>query len=145
MNDAIANMIKRLKAFESGLNQTIEQAIRNNEKLILAMNTESQLFKKGVDGDGNKLKPKYTLSTKRKKAKKGQPTNRVTLKDGGIFHDSFYIHYLPDGFEIMTSDPIEPFLTYKYGKELLGLTSRNLQIAIKTIILPAIQLKLKTL
>lgn len=145
MVDIISNLIKHLKSFESQLNQTIEDAIRSNEDLILKMNTESQLYEKGVDNEGKKLKPKYTLSTTKAKKKKGQPTNRVILKDEGIFHDSFYIYYTQDGFEIMTSDPIEPYLTYKYGKELLGLTDKNLNIVIKTIILPALIFKFETL
>jgi geranylgeranyl pyrophosphate synthase len=91
MLDIIANKIKQLKSFESELNQTIEQALRLNESTILAMNYNTQLFNKGIDSEGKKIRPKYTLGTIKKKKKKGQPTNRVTLKDEGIFHNSFYI------------------------------------------------------
>ena len=42
----------------------------------------------GKDSSNTKMSPPYAKSTKKRKARKGQPTNRITLKDAGDFHAS---------------------------------------------------------
>lgn len=65
------------------------------QKRILDLVRIEQLFKKGVDGDGRDLNTMtqsgfgYSASTKARKRRKNQPTNRVTLFDTGEFYKSF--------------------------------------------------------
>lgn len=143
--DKLNNLITRLKQFENVLLMAIEKAIRDNEEFILALNYEDQLYDKGIDRDGKKLSPPYAESTIKRKKRKNQPTGRVTLRDENVFHRSFYIYYGTDNFQIMTTDPIEPFLTYRYGETILGLTDENLSYVIEKIIAPVIMEKLKEL
>jgi len=43
----------------------------------------------------------YALSTMRIKSTKGQPTNRVTLKDTGAFYKTFKVKQVKSGFEVI--------------------------------------------
>ena len=52
--------------------------------------TEIQLFEKGVDGLGKKLK-QYTPFTISEKKKKGQKFSNTTLEDTGQFYSSFRV------------------------------------------------------
>jgi len=113
--------------------------------LIVTLNTEDQLFKKGEDALGNEITPEYTPFTVELKQAKGQPTDRVTLKDTGDFYKSFLAHVDNSGDIIISADPIkideqtglETNLTIKYGREIIGLNQHSLDILNEKIILPA--------
>ena len=141
--EKLQSTIKKLKALKRGLLTVVEKAIKDNEEFILALNYEDQLYDKGINSDGKQIKPDYATSTVSIKKRKGQPTNRVTLRNEGIFHKSFYIHYEADGFTITTTDPIQGVLTYNYGDEILGLTDENLYYVMERFVKPAIENKLK--
>lgn len=143
--EQIEALINGLKKFEEQIPQVIERSLQDNEDFILALNYEDQLFDRGVDSNSKALKPPYAESTVSIKKRKHQPTNRVTLRDTGVFHKSFYIYYGSDNFEIMTSDPIEPFLTNRYGPPILGLTDKNLQYVKDRFIGPALRKRIKEL
>ena len=49
---------------------------------------QDQLFTTGEDGDGVSL-GNYSPITIKIKKRKGQPTDRITLKDTGAFYDSY--------------------------------------------------------
>jgi len=124
---------------------------RNNvlQTLVIKLNTEgfpsSQLFQKGEDRFGQKLKGNtivtdgnYTPFTKEIKREKGQPTDRVTLKDTGDFYMSFRVIPFRGGFEI-TADGFKQGdistggntdLLEEFGNDILGLNQENLQIII---------------
>lgn len=120
-------LIKSLKKFEASIPSIIEKVVKENEELILDMNTEDQLFEKGVNrldvplDDFAPYKP-FTVEVKKEK---GQPFNRVTLRDEGDFHRSFYIDYNKDGFEIKATDEKAPSLEKKYGRQIFGLNEEN--------------------
>ena len=73
---------------------------------------------------------------------RGQPYNRVTLRDTGDFESSFYIRYSGDSFEITASDGKTDDLVRKYGKEIFGLNRDNLDELIRTYMLPFLREKL---
>ena len=74
----------------------------------------------GKDSAGVKMVPPYTASTKKQKRKKGQPINRVTLKDTGAFYASLMADATPQGL-IVGSDhlvkgfDLASFLDGRYG------------------------------
>ncbi len=133
-------IINKLKRFESEIFKTIEGVIRENEGLIVEMNSEDQLFEHGINRKGESLASyaPYSPVTIEIKRQKGQPTGRVTLRDEEDFHLSFYIDYQADGFEIRASDWKERDLTDYYGEEILGLTDENLRELTHEYIAPEI-------
>lgn len=76
----------------------------------------------GKDSDGNSITPFYRPATISRKKKKGQPTDRVTLKDHGDFYNSLYLDAMGSGgFDIKSDDPKAKWLFERYGLQILGL------------------------
>ncbi|NQU52439.1 MAG: hypothetical protein HQ522_07855 [Bacteroidetes bacterium] len=141
----IDNLISGLKTFEAGLNGYISEVIRQNETLIIELNSEEQLYEKGITRDGVSIDSyaPYSEVTIEIKQAKGQPTGRVTLRDEGDFEKSFFIDIKEDSFEIKASDGKTEMLTMSYGSEILGLTDENLIELVRVYILPVLLKKLR--
>lgn len=135
MNEAVQLLIDDLRDFDSGggSDKVVLDAVRNFEKLVLDLNRNAQLFKAGRNGEGLRITPAYAPETVRIKRKKGQPTNRVTLRDTGDFHGSFIVEYDVDQFTIYAEDPKTRFLVERYGPEILGLDDDSVQTLIQKI------------
>ena len=94
--------------------------IKDNSKLILDEN-RSQLFD-GLDKEGkeivNEQGGKYSPTTVRIKQEKGQPTDRVTLRDTGDWQDAMFLEV--KGNEILTdsSDWKTDELLKKYDRNM---------------------------
>jgi len=106
--------------------------------LVIRLNTEgettSQLYEEGEDSTGRKLEDiggGYSPFTIEEKTRKGQPTDRVTLKDTGAFYLSFQVIPFKGGFRII-ADPRkdDTNLFREWGKDIVGLNDENTQIVI---------------
>ncbi|MGL5979410.1 MAG: hypothetical protein ACRCZY_00745 [Phocaeicola sp.] len=125
--EKLDKLIERLKGFESGIIEAIADVVKQYEHTIVEMNIQDQLYDKGINKDGVKLSDAnpYKPMTVRIKIEKNQPVDRVTLRDEGDFHNSFYLEYTEEGFEIKASDYKSDDLANKYGKEIFGLTDES--------------------
>lgn len=107
-------------------------ANREFRETIIYLNTWDQLYDRGIDSEGKSL-GHYQPYTVFLKEKKGQPTDRVTLRDTGDFYKSFKVKFLNLDIQIV-SDPIKygPLgavnLLTQWGKEIIGLTEESLSI-----------------
>lgn len=81
---------------------------------------QDQLFK-GLDSKEAKIEPAYTARTVAIKSRKGQPTDRVTLKDKGDFYRGIFIDVRGDIFVTESMDSKSGMLQKKYGTQILGL------------------------
>lgn len=124
--DPVLDKIARLTAYQSNLNRRVIDQVRRNEAEVLRLNTEDQLFERGVDNQGEAVRPAYTANTVAYKRRKGQPTDRVTLKDTGAFHRSFFVLYEADEFTLYADDTKAPKLFKKYGNNVIGLTEQSI-------------------
>ena len=86
----------------------------------------------GKDSSNARMSPSYALSTKKTKSRKGQPTNRVTLKDGGDFHASITAEAQRDALVVGSKHVVKGFdlagfLDAIYGKKapIYGLAPVN--------------------
>lgn len=127
--DTITAMIEDIALFRENLEEGIycESAILENEKIILDMNVD-QLNISGINSLGvsiNSYAP-YTPVTIEIKRKKGQPYDRVTLRDTGAFHKGFIIKADREGFSITSTDGKTEELETRYGEEIFGLTDDNM-------------------
>lgn len=143
MSSAIQAKINQLEEIQNNMDAFILGVIKANESKILQLNTESQLFEKGIDSDGRKLQPPYQPATKQRKRKKGQPTNRITLRDEKDFHLSFLVRYGIDDFEISSTDPKSIYLLRRYGKGIFGLTDDSIK-EVRKMVLPLLVAKVKS-
>lgn len=120
-------------------------------KLVIDLNTKSQLYTDGIDSNGIKLSEYtrnngYSNYTKAIKEEKGQPTDRITLNDTGKFYKSFRIVFFDNSLQIV-ANPIkdDTNLFNEWGIDIVGLTEENMNIVIsyaKIILLPYIKQQL---
>ncbi len=104
------------------------------KKYIIKLNTIDQLFDDGIDSLGDSL-GEYSPFTVELKKIKGQPTDRITLKDTGKFYKTFKIEVKDDSFFI-NANPIkeDTNLFDDFGSEIVGLTEENQKKISKTIL-----------
>lgn len=131
-------LIDRFEEFQDNFNRHVERAVQDVEYIVLDMNTEDQLYEKGINRVGVDISDyaPYSPVTIEIKQQKGQPTNRVTLRDEGDFEHSFYVEYKENGFEIKASDWKTEELIKKYGKQIMGLTDDNANELLTEYIMP---------
>ena len=118
----ITDLRKRVADFNEALTsgQLIQDIIWKNEAYIVDMNAEEQLFEQGINRLGVDISDyaPYSPVTIEIKRLKGQPTNRVTLRDEGDFERSFFLEVGDKQFEIKASDFKTEDLVKKYGEQI---------------------------
>ena len=145
----ISALLERVKRFNSDLTEgkIFQEVIKENESVIVDMNAENQLFEKGVNALGvsiSSYRP-YSDKTVEIKKMKGQPFNRVTLRDTGDFHSAFFVRVSRENFSIDSTDWKTKKLVKKYGDQkgdIFGLTDENLTELITEYVAPEV-LKIK--
>nr|DAW01013.1 MAG TPA: hypothetical protein [Caudoviricetes sp.] len=144
-NLTVRNLVYRLRKFKSILDQELKNEILRHEDVIVEMITQGQLYELGIEGRGREIMSymPYRPRTIKKKLKKGQPTNRVTLKDTGSFYASLHVEFDDDGFYVTSTQEKAKFLLKKYGKTIFRLTDQNLKTLLDNCIRPSLKEKMK--
>lgn len=126
-NATLRNLEYRLRVFKDNLPMYLEDIIRDKEDVIVSAIADDQLYRRGINGRGEKIMSymPYTAKTIQSKKRKGQPTTRVTLRDTGAFHKSMFVVFDSEGFYITASDEKTEELIKKYGEEIFRLTDKN--------------------
>ena len=126
-NATLRNLEYRLRAFKDNLPMYLEDIIRDKEDVIVSAIADNQLYRRGINGRGEKIMSymPYTTKTIQNKKRKGQPTTRVTLRDTGAFHKSMFVVLDSEGFYVTASDEKTEKLVKKYGEEIFRLTNKN--------------------
>lgn len=137
---SILDLQKRVIVANEGLTsgKWLQQIIWDNDAYIIDMNAEEQLFEQGINRLGVDIMDyaPYSPLTIEIKELKGQPTNRVTLRDTGDFEESFFLEVGDKQFEIKAADYKTEGLIKKYGRQILGLTTENIGELIWQYIFP---------
>lgn len=143
-NTSLRNLTYRLRAFKEVLSRELKNEILAHEDVIIGMIHE-QLYEQGITGKGVEIASyaPYTARTIQIKQKKGQPTDRVTLKDTGRFYGAMYIEFDSQGFYVTSYDKKTEALIEKYGPAIFRLTNENLGILIRDYIRPGLKEKMK--
>ena len=108
---------KKLIELEKAINPTIEKTVNSKKPLIIDQQTNEQLYE-GKDANDKNLQPSYALSTKIVKRKKGQPTDRVTLKDTGDLYRSVSVDAKTNEFIISANTEYYKFLVNHYSSNI---------------------------
>ena len=93
---------------------------------------------RGERSDGQPITPAYRPRTIAIKKRKGQPSDRVTLKDTGKFHSGTFLDVRPETIVIDSEDPKTKWLLEKYGEKIFGLNGVS-----RAIIKPPLQTEIK--
>lgn len=101
--------------------------------LVIKLNTQEQLYKRGIDSTGtplDKIGGVYARETVRIKQEKGQEADFVTLKDTGEFYRSFRVFLNGNSDLEIVTDPIKDGVNLfaRWGEDVVGLTQENLAI-----------------
>ncbi len=126
MANTIFDYMQNIKKVISEIPKETERILKSKEELILDLNRENQLFDKGINSDGVKLKP-YKPSTIQIKKTENAPFNRTTLFDTGAFTKAFKLKTNDLTFSIFSTDSKSSDLQDKYGSNIFGLTEENQQ------------------
>lgn len=126
-NVTLRNLEYRLRAFKDNLPMYLEDIVCDKEDVIVSAIADDQLYRRGINGRGEKIMSymPYTAKTIQNKKRKGQPTTRVTLRDTGAFHKSMFVVFDSEGFYVTASDEKTEKLVKKYGEEIFRLTDKN--------------------
>lgn len=128
------------------LKKIILNAVKEQTPSLIDLQQEQ--LSAGLLDMGDEIKPPYRPRTIEKKKKKGQPTDRVTLRDKGAFYRNMYAKFT-DVIEISSRSAKTAKLKNKYdggqrGGEIFGLTPGNKEI-LKEEIRPLIEDALRDL
>ncbi len=109
-----------------------------NKDLVIQLNTEEQLFSKGIDSNGTRLENiggEYSEYTVFLKKSDNLPVDRITLYQTGDFYDTFNVIVEKDGF-IIEANTIKgnEDLQDRWGDDILGLTNESINELIDAII-----------
>ena len=137
MNTPFDKVIEGTKKAQTDTDIVILDQVRNEESFVVRLQAD-QMFD-GYRGDGREIRPMYAPSTVLIKRQKGQPTQRVTLRDTGDFHDSIVIEYGPTEFRLDATDEKRPYLAGKYGEQIFGLDDVALDRLINKVREPIIR------
>jgi hypothetical protein len=99
----------------------------------------------GIDSSAQPITPEYAPLTRTIKQLKGQPIDRVTLRDTGDFYSSVVLSLGSNSFEMTATDPKAAGLEEKYGEDILGLTEDNLEEFRTDYVRPELELKTREL
>ena len=114
----------------------IKSIVEENSNEIIDLNTEKQLFDKGIGSDGKELTPEYSNPYKKLKQALNQPSDRVTLRLEGDFYKSFEVIIGQQQFLINATDKKTSWLIKRYGQRVFGLTSNNLSLFREIVVKP---------
>lgn len=123
--EQITEASKGMRTFIDNKDSIVLGLVKVHESEVIDFVTEDQLLNQGIDATGKPIVPKYRSYTVFVKGLRGQITDHVTLKDTGDYHDSHYLTFGADEFDIDARDYKKGKLTAKYGTDILGLTPQN--------------------
>lgn len=136
--DRINELYKKLSSFN--VDKIIDSTTKSIESMLIDANTHEQLYLHGKLSNGESLPP-YTLKSKWLKSAGGgdKRIQNMTLKDEGDFYKGWKIKYQKDQFTFYSTDSKTGELVKRYGEEIFGLTTANLQEFIDKDYRPEIQ------
>lgn len=143
---AIEKKIEALEKISKNGPEIAAKILEENDNIIIDMNTDDQLFDKGITSDGQKiaaLDPYSPFTVKIKKAK-GQPTDRVTTRDSGAFHGSFTADKVGTTIKLGATDSKTKKLLDRYGPNLFGVTDENQEELSESYVKPAMEKIIRT-
>ena len=98
-------------------------AVMDDAAQVVDANT-AQLWE-GRDASGSMLPLPYSPMTIAIKSAKGQPTDRITLKDTGEFHSGFFAQKVGNEVQLSSKDSKTPKLISEWGKDIFGLDAKS--------------------
>jgi hypothetical protein len=126
-----------LKALPKQLEATLNQVVRDNATEF-ELDNIAQL-EAGLDAEGEEITPAYARATVKLKQQKGQPADRVTLKDRGDFYRGIVAQVRGEQVKNVGTDEKTQELQEKYGDDILGVAEPAVEAFREQLLLPELQ------
>jgi regulator of replication initiation timing len=123
--NGIDEKIKKIEQIKARLERIVIDAARLEKDWILEQQRLNLMD--GQDSDSNQIRPSYAKSTIKRKKKKGQPYDRVTLYDEGDFHAGIDVIFSDKDLTLVGKDSKTGFLSKRYGEAILGLDDQSVK------------------
>lgn len=115
----IRDAFSSLTAVRAALPQIIEQAVRDSEREVIAVQ-QDQMFE-GIAADGFSIGT-YAPITQQIKRSKGQPTDRVTGYDTGSMYRGMQMVVGSGRFAVLSKSATFGPFTDRYGDHVFGIS-----------------------
>lgn len=122
-------ILKKLESID--VKEAARVSITNTHEYAEAQQ-KLQLFQ-GIGADDLKIIPSYSAKTKAIKIKKGQPIDRVTLRDTGAFYQGIRIDVVGEVIRTDSIDEKSQDLQGRYGGEIFGMGTRYRERYVKIL------------
>ncbi|NQX78796.1 hypothetical protein [Gilvibacter sp.] len=132
----IEDLKQKVISLEQLVNSALRDVFNQNEKLLIEIQTQIQLYQKGQTSKAITIVPSYAQSTIGKKKRKGDPFDRVTLKDTGALYSSVRFEALDDRLIVTTNVSYTKYLTAKYGPDIFGIQNLEMENFLEKYYLP---------
>ena len=132
---ALTTLYQNLQTLD--LKTRVMDIVRETEKDIAEINA-FQMYQ-GKTSEDKEIEPFYKPLTIAIKREKGQPVNRVTLRDTGAFQDAMKVNVEGMKFTITSSDSKTKKLVDKYGGEIFGLSPEGKKEYANDYFMPRLQ------
>lgn len=113
----MATINQLIRTFEALDIRGLVEAAANDTAEDYADQNAAQMYT-GLDANGQYITPPYARTTIAYKQAKGQPWDRVTLRDTGAFYRGLYMRVNGSTLESGSTDPKAAELQDKYGAEI---------------------------
>lgn len=136
--------LERLEALAAGLKAVPQQLARSVDEVVRDNASEFELdnieqLAAGLDAEGEEITPAYARATVKLKQAKGQPADRVTLKDRGDFYRGIVAQVRGEQVENVGTDEKTAALEEKYGPDIVGVSEPHLEDFRQQLLLPELQ------
>ena len=137
----MSSILAKLRQFEALDTDTISaDAIEDTAEALKRENL--QQMDAGQKADETEIYPPYAPLTIAIKRMKGQPTDRVTLKDTGSFYAGAYVIVTTDSVLTGSRDEKTVKLVEKYGEAIFGLGGQFKKDYVNNALRPAFREKI---
>lgn len=136
----ILAILKRIEALNA--DEIVTETMQESAPAMEEKNRE-QLYE-GEKADNTEITPSYTPYTVAVKQMKGQPTDRVTLRDTGSFYQGLYVTIQGDKVVTDSLDSKTQKLEDKYGTAIFGLNDKYGFEVMQETIRPTFRAKMET-
>lgn len=132
-------MMKRVKAVDE--DKIITETMQDSADTIADLNAQQMLS--GIKQNGAEITPQYAPLTIEIKKLKGQPTDRVTLRDTGAFYHGIHVNVNGEVLQIDSTDSKTAKIEAKYGKNVFGLSEKFHAEAMREKVRPVFKQKIE--
>ena len=143
---SLDKLIKRLETFQANIPEHVMDIVKENQNDIVKYVTDIQHYMEGIRGSDGAVMMSYmpyAESTIKRKISKGQPTDRVTLRDTERLHDETEIIFGADEFEITSPVEYLIWVLRRYGEGVMALSDEHVESIKIAMIRPGMIEKLK--